>query len=440
MKKSRGRTCRKRLRKQARNFSLSGVNLGHKREYILLKKWLKERGYNDNQLKPAQFPETGRGLMTTKTLQEEELIISLPEECLLTTKTVLNSYLGEYIAKWKPSISPLIALCTFLVAEKYANKKSLWKPYLDLLPETYTCPICLEQETVNLFPEPLRRKVHEQRELVQELFVSSQPFFTSLQPLFRRDVVCLFSYTNFQWAWCTINTRTVYMKHSQRDCFSREPDVYALAPYLDLLNHSPSAQVKAAFNEKTKCYEIKTLSHCQKYNEVFICYGAHDNQHLLLEYGFVASCNPHSTVHVGTNTLLKYLFPEDKQRQMKLSILQEHRLLDDLTFGWDGPSWRLLTALKLLCLEADQFTSWKKVLLGEVNLERNEKKSLDLATKICMSLIEETQYALQKVSLLKHDHVHLVDQLSLVEALRTEDLQILQLSSQILQRLLSSTI
>ncbi|XP_062982719.1 SET domain-containing protein 4 isoform X2 [Elgaria multicarinata webbii] len=438
MKKSRGRTCRKRRRKQVGTVS-SGVNLGHRYEYILLKKWLKKRGYNDNKLRPAQFAETGRGLMTTKALQAEELIISLPEECLLTTKTVLNSYLGEYIVKWKPPISPLVALCTFLVAEKGAHKKSLWKPYLDLLPDTYTCPICLEQETVNLFPEPLRRKAHEQRELVHDLFESSQTFFASLQPLFPQNVESLFNCCAFQWAWCTINTRAVYMKHSQRDCFSREPDTYALAPYLDLLNHNPAAQVKAAFNEKTKCYEIKTLLRCEKYKEIFICYGPHDNQRLLLEYGFVAVCNPHSSVHVGTDILLKYLFPEDKQRHMKLSILQEHKLLADLTFGWDGPSWRLLTALKLLCLETDQFTSWKKVLLGEVISERNEKKSLDLATKICLSLIEETWHALQKVSLLKRDCLHLVSQLSLVEALRTEDLRILQLSSEILQCLPSST-
>lgn len=42
-------------------------------------------------------------------------------------------------------------------------------------------------------------------------------------------------------------------------------------------------------------------------------------------------------------------------------------------------------------------TSWKKVLLGNTVSERNEKKSLDLATKICLSLIEETRQALQKV-------------------------------------------
>nr|XP_056714545.1 SET domain-containing protein 4 [Euleptes europaea] len=427
MKKCRGRTFRKRRRNHSRYFSQ--FNLSHKCEYICLKKWLKERGYEDSILRPAQFSETGRGLMTTKALQAGQLIMALPEKCLLTSDTVLNSYLGEYIIKWRPPISSLTALCTFLIAEKCSLKKSLWRPYLDLLPETYTCPVYLEQQAVDVLPEPLRRKAHEQRSLVQEQYISSKSFFFSLQPLFLENVESVFNYSAFKWAWCTINTRTVYMKHSQKECFSREPDNYALAPYLDLLNHSPTVQVKAGFNEKTGCYEIKTLSRCAKYKEVFINYGPHDDQRLLLEYGFVAPSNPHNSVHVGSDCLLEYLIPEDKQRHMKVSILKEHKHLDNLTFGWDGPSWRLLTALKILCLEADQFTSWKKVLLGETISERNEKKCLDLARKICTSLTEETQHALQKVSCLKQDYVDLINQLTLVEALRMEDLKILLLSA-----------
>lgn len=60
-----------------------------------------------------------------------------------------------------------------------------------------------------------------------------------------------------------------------------------------------SLKVKAAFNEQTRSYEIWTNSQCKKSQEVFICYGPHDNQRLLLEYGFVAMDNPHSSVYVS---------------------------------------------------------------------------------------------------------------------------------------------
>ncbi|ELW67864.1 SET domain-containing protein 4 [Tupaia chinensis] len=123
---------------------------------------------------------------------------------------------------------------------------------------------------------------------------------TKLMPACFPDAVDnVFSYSALLWAWCTVNTRAVYLRHRQRECLSAEPDTYALAPYLDLLNHSPNVQVKAAFNEETRCYEIQAASNYRKYEEVFICYGPHDNQRLLLEYGFVSTHNPHACVYVS---------------------------------------------------------------------------------------------------------------------------------------------
>ncbi|NXI38803.1 SETD4 protein, partial [Galbula dea] len=432
MKKSRGRTGRKRQRKHLQS-CMAGVNCSHKLEYIKLKKWLKDRGFQDLNLRPAEFLDTGRGLMTTRALQvSRDLIISLPEKCLLTTATVLSSCLGEYILKWKPPVSPLVALCTFLIAEKHAGEDSLWKPYLDVLPKTYTCCVCLEQDVVSLLPEPLRKKAQEQKAMVQELYMSSKAFFSSLQPLFAENTGNIFNYSALEWAWCTVNTRTIYMKQSQRECFSLEPDVYALAPYLDLLNHSPNVQVKAAFNEQTRSYEIQTNSQCKKYEEVFICYGPHDNQRLLLEYGFVAMDNPHSSVYVSSDILLKYFPPLDKQRNAKLSILKDHDFLENLTFGWDGPSWRLLIALRVLCLGADDFTCWRRTLLGDVISASNEQQAWNITAKICQFLIEETQHGLLQISQLKRSKENLRKQLALVEALCLEELKILQKSAEIL--------
>lgn len=372
--------------------------------------------------------------MSKTSLQEGQTIISLPESCLLTTNTVIRSSLGPYIKKWKPPPSPLLALCTFLISERHAGSRSLWKSYLDILPKSYTCPVCLEPDVVDLLPQPLKAKAEEQRAHVQDFFASSRAFFSTLQPLFVEPVDGIFSYGAFLWAWCTVNTRAVYLRSTRQECLSAEPDTCALAPYLDLLNHSPRVQVKAAFNEKTGCYEIRTASRCRKHEEVFIYYGPHDNQRLLLEYGFVSVCNPHACVPVPGETLVKYLPAADKQAHKKMSILKDRGFTENLTFGWDGPSWRLLTALKLLCLEAEKFTSWKKVLLGEVISGTNEKTSLGVAQRICSDFIEETQAVLRKVSDLKEGKVLPTQQLTLVEALRTEELRILQASAEIVSR------
>lgn len=114
---------------------------------------------------------------------------------------------------------------------------------------------------MKLLPDPLRRKAQEQRTAVQELYSSSKPFFSSLQPLLTENVEAVFTYDALLWAWCTINTRTVYMKQPQKECFSREPDIYALAPYLDLLNHSPHVQVRTSKDDINLSVVLRDIAH-----------------------------------------------------------------------------------------------------------------------------------------------------------------------------------
>ncbi|XP_067896139.1 SET domain-containing protein 4 isoform X2 [Heterodontus francisci] len=419
MAKRKGRTYRRRKRKgcvsqecRGTRAVKTGANISHESDYVQLRKWLKKKGFNDFYLVPASFPDIGRGLMTTKTLQPGDLVIELPEKCLLTTNTVLKSYLGEYIERWKPSLSPLQALCTFLIAERHFGSRSPWKPYIDVLPRTYTCPVYLAEGVIDLFPDPLVKKIQEQKNAVQELYLTSKCFFNSLQPLFSEHVENIFTYDAFRWAWCSINTRTVYMELGQSEFFSREPDVYALAPYLDLLNHSPSAQVMAAFNQKSKHYEIRTVTKCRRYEQVFICYGPHDNQRLLLEYGFLASSNPHNVVYVGKDLLCNHISHKDKLVNRKLLFLQDEGLLD---------------------------LQKKNILLGMSVSADNERSSLELAERLCFHLINDNQKVMQEISKLLHNRAEVSEQLELVTTLRREELKILQASAEILQNLRAAT-
>lgn len=69
MKKRRGRTSRIRRRKLFRSSQSRGVNESYKPEFIELKKWLKDRKFEDTNLTPAHFPGTGRGLMSKTSLR-----------------------------------------------------------------------------------------------------------------------------------------------------------------------------------------------------------------------------------------------------------------------------------------------------------------------------------------------------------------------------------
>ncbi|XP_020776684.1 SET domain-containing protein 4 isoform X2 [Boleophthalmus pectinirostris] len=420
MKKRRrpGRVARKRRRKCG--MRVQSVSLCHQASYVRLIRFLKQRGFASTILLPAQFTDTGRGLQTLKTVKPGQLLISLPQACLLTTTTVLNSYLGPLIKGWMPHPSPLLVLCVFLVLERHRVPLSEWYPYIDVLPTTYTCPVYFADDVIALLPKVVQRHALEQRASVQELHSSNQDFFRWLQPLVIEPVEEVFTYEALRWAWCTVNTRSVFMAHSPSQFLSGQ-DVCALAPFLDLLNHRPDVQVSANFNSDTRCYEIHSVSGIDRYQQAFINYGSHDNQRLLVEYGFVATNNPHSVVYLDKDILCKVL-QGDSNLQQKIKFLSQNELLSNLTLSSEGPGWRLQTVVRVLSLPQTQFGLWKAVLLGQRLCEEKERWCTQTIRTLCVHRLQDTDTALEKISKLQQQcDASVTEQLDVVMALRQEE-------------------
>ncbi|XP_037829387.1 SET domain-containing protein 4 [Kryptolebias marmoratus] len=418
-----GRAARQRRRK--RESTIGSVSLGQQPQYVRLMQFLHQRGFTSTLLQPALFTDTGRGLQTLQNIKPGEIIVSLPESCLLTTTTVLNSYLGPFIKSWKRRLSPLLVLCVFLVCERHRGEASDWFPYISVLPNTYTCPAYFSDGVVDILPAAVRRRAVEQREAVCDMHSSNQDFFRSLQLVLSHPVEDVLTYEALRWAWCSVNTRSVFMSRPSNDVLLGQ-DNYALAPFLDLLNHQPDVQVKASFNPQTRCYEIRSVSGTRRYRQAFINYGCHDNQRLLLEYGFVATNNPHSVVYVEPD-LLHDVLRGDKSLDQKIKFLKENNFLHNLTVSREGPSWRLMAALRVLSLPQTQFHLWKAALLGQAVSENTEERSIHTAKTVCQRLLHDTQTALQKISrLLQQCEQPIREQLDVASLLRQEESSILQ--------------
>jgi hypothetical protein len=107
-----------------------------------------------------------------------------------------------------------------------------------------------------------------------------------------------------------VNTRCVYLDDTAGTTSSG--DRIALAPFLDMLNHHPDAEVSlhmtfgrcthqtkkmhAYFDQRTQCYTIRTQNAFRRGRQAFINYGPHDNCFLLGEYGFVVRGNRYNHV------------------------------------------------------------------------------------------------------------------------------------------------
>ncbi|XP_051936910.1 SET domain-containing protein 4-like isoform X2 [Hippocampus zosterae] len=397
------------------------VSLSHRPEYVELLRFLHQRGFASTPLQPALFPDTGRGLRALRSIKPHQLMISLPESCLLTTSTVLDSYLGRYIKSWTPRPSPLLALCVFLVCERHRGADADWSPYIGALPASYTCAAYLAYDVAALLPVGMRRRALEQKDAVREMHSSNRDFFKTLQPILSQPAEDVLTFEALRWAWCSVNTRSVFMRHpSNRFLCGR--DDYALAPFLDLLNHHPDVQVKAGFNHETKSYEIRSVGGTRAFQQAFINYGCHDNQRLLLEYGFVAAGNPHGVVYLDAEMLRQVVKGDTRSLEQKMKFLADNNFLKNLTVSSEGPGWRLMTVLRLMSLPQTLRHRWKAVLRGQAVGEEAERTSLRTAQALCQRLLHDTLAALDKISkLLQDGEPRLGEQLRLVQSLRLEE-------------------
>lgn len=173
----------------------------------------------------------------------------------------------------------------------------------------------------------------------------------------------------FAWAWHCVNSRTIYQALSQT---SSARDNYSMAPFVDMLNHAPSRAKHCILRHTLSSLQVvfePTPAHAQgsasldgawaadaehdaqdgarrRYDageEVCICYGAHANDVLLCDYGFVPASNPDDCLQIDASL----------RRVAMLSSAHIGRLrswgyLDDYTVDRAGePSFRVLVALQL---------------------------------------------------------------------------------------------
>lgn len=100
--------------------------------------WLRENGALFEGTSIAEFPGYDLGLKAEIDIPEASLIIAVPRKLMFTIESVKNSSsVGVLGTDAILENMPNVALSIFLLLEKFAEN-SFWKPYLDVLPVSYT--------------------------------------------------------------------------------------------------------------------------------------------------------------------------------------------------------------------------------------------------------------------------------------------------------------
>jgi len=366
-----GRTNRKRRRKV--RIKEKDKNVSSSDPIIKLLQWIKTSGQwkQTCQLQLTEFAPVGlRGLMTKHDVDPLDILVRIPFKLLVTKEVAVsfikNSNCFRNHSDLCKNLTTLELLVIFLLLNKKQETNNLssvcyWKPYLDTLPNSYEVPYFCTDDEIKSFPSYLKIPTLEQKTKVMKSFRKITLLVKNAPNRFT------FNSDDFAWSWFTVNTRAVYFKNLSTEKpsaqvydvnLSGDHENLALAPFLDMFNHSSMASVEAGLNLRLgiskNCYEIITNNKYQKYDQVFISYGPHGNLRLYVEYGFTEENNLNDFVPITIDEIRKIILlhcdltSENQLIEKAFKIVQRNKLHENLRIEFAGPTWNIAASFFIL--------------------------------------------------------------------------------------------
>ena len=262
-------------------------------------------------------------------------------------------------------------LCIFLIYHYRLNTLSQYKPYIDVLPTSYTCIQWLKQHHIHQLSQIANIDIDTYNSHVSKHYIDlinewkhinryialcngihfDYTTKCTVLPLSYTDTNTIINLqsarvynlqnvwsapitlTEYQWAYSTVGTRSCYLP-SNRSSSNGE---YILVPFLDMLNHSNTISTLPYYNHTDQCYQLYLYGNTHQPNnpdqlhyntgdELYISYGAHDNLLLIERYGFCVPNNPHDYVRLNIcqlNIILQSMNTQYHLNDMSINILQQ---------------------------------------------------------------------------------------------------------------------
>jgi len=352
-------------------------------------------------LRLAIFPTTGRGLMALTPLAADDILISIPLRFMITRDKVEAS-LG-----YKTNLSTHHLMAGFLLRELDKGSDSFWAPYLKTLPDSFNVPYFCSRPELEFFP----RYVNEKCFLQQSIVTSANKLVTEAGIYDGSDT------SRFAWAWFAVNTRAVYFEIDDNvngDDFEKSKDRrsennLALAPFLDMFNHSSDVTVRVGRADSIDfcegVYQIRsTNTSYKKYEQVFINYGQHDNLKLCLEYGFVLDENTNDLVPFEIDEFSRIFETSNQGKKpdgrisKAFDFIRAQKLDKNLgavpcCSSTDIVTWNMAASLFILVNFAKP-DSWSKVYSLDVESILQDPETRSGLLKILISKVDEIEACL----------------------------------------------
>jgi histone-lysine N-methyltransferase SETD3 len=225
-----------------------------------------------------------RGLFAREEIADGTLLVRLPRQLLITVPQARSCELSRLIETHTQFEDPTLFLSAFLLQELEKGEASSWKPFLDVLPQSFpTHPFFYQEHELSLL------KGSFILDLVALQYKNRQEDYAYLAehvPGFKR-----FTFDMYLWAHLVVMTRVFGAKLNL-------VKTHCLAPLMDMLNDGIPWNCDWGWAADGEFFELKASSAIPQGKELRISYGTNSNTDLLRHYGFLHEHNPNNAVMV----------------------------------------------------------------------------------------------------------------------------------------------
>ncbi|CAG8548628.1 12137_t:CDS:2 [Racocetra persica] len=271
-----------------------------------LQEWLVNGGVEGlSWLQLEDFPDTGRGVKTLRSLKSHDVILTVPGSFLWTVDAAFSDpVIGTVIRSVEPPLSVDDILAVFLLFIKscetgYDGRRA----HVELLPTSYTASIFFNDEELEIcagsslyhLTQKLKLQIRDDYLKLLNNLITKHPDLFPLERFTQDD-----------------------LSDKQFRC---------IAPFADMLNHSFDVELCHIYDPQLNRLQILAGKDYKAGEQVFINYGPVPNNRLLRLYGFILLNNPHDSYDLVLTT-----HPQAPLYSQKVALFESIGLQVNSTF------------------------------------------------------------------------------------------------------------
>ncbi|KAI0019061.1 SET domain-containing protein [Xylariomycetidae sp. FL0641] len=371
-----------------------------------LLRWATGRGVKLNGIAPKRIPGRGIGLVATRDIQPEEVVLEVPTAALRSAATVpaaVKRALGA-----TTSVHGLLAADLALDA---SPTYAAWNAVCPSPAELASVPMAWPAGLQALLPGPAAGLLaRQQRKYGREWEAVRAAFSPSSSGDDDDDVV---DEERFRHAWTLVNTRTFYYadprqkRRGNRGGGGGKHDNMCLQPVADLFNHADADADAGGCHVAYDAagYSVKARRGYGGGEELKICYGRHNGDVLLVEYGFVMDEENRWDEIALDEVLVPRLGARQKEQ------LEEAGFLGRYVLDRETECYRTQVALRLLCCRGAG--EWRRFVDGLDDGEASQAKVDELLLEL---LREYKDTARERIGEVQKSAIGLPEQRAVLKA------------------------